>query len=187
MRATGATGSVCVRRGATLISSRLACPSCRSGGARATQAAAPPAWRRTIARTQACRSALIVLCHAQEYGSHFGRLRCPRVLNADSGQLNEIVFHVSSLCAPLPSPCRFRAHWTLAQRVDRSCDADHRTSLSSFRAARSCKSLSGDAHLGRRGAHLGVDIVLELGEVLLEHADELARGVVEGSFVLPRL
>src|SRR5947209_3403177 len=44
-----------------------------------------------------------------------------------------------------------------------------------------------DAHLWRGGAYVGVDIGLELGEVLLEHAHELARGGVELGLVLPGL
>ncbi len=48
-------------------------------------------------------------------------------------------------------------------------------------------SLRRDAHLGRGRAHVGVDVLLVLGEVLLEHAHELARGLVEGGFVLPGL
>src|SRR5215470_20381379 len=44
-----------------------------------------------------------------------------------------------------------------------------------------------DAHLGRSGAHVGIDVLLVLDEVLLEHAHQLARGVVEGGFVLPGL
>src|SRR5690242_17696580 len=45
--------------------------------------------------------------------------------------------------------------------------------------------LRGDAHFRRRGAHVGVDVLLELHEVLLEHADQLARGLVELELVLP--
>src|SRR5215468_7376334 len=36
-----------------------------------------------------------------------------------------------------------------------------------------------DAHLGRGGAHVGVDVLLVLDEVLLEHAHQLARGLIE--------
>src|SRR5262245_38594962 len=58
-------------------------------------------------------------------------------------------------------------------------------------AGRPCKQcnirrlLRRDAHLGCGGAHVGIDVLLILDEVLLEHAHELARGVVEGGFVLP--
>ena len=37
----------------------------------------------------------------------------------------------------------------------------------------------GDPHFRRGGAHVGIDVVLELHEVLLEHVDQLARGLVE--------
>src|SRR5882724_8869530 len=50
-----------------------------------------------------------------------------------------------------------------------------------------CRLLRRDAHLGCGGAHVGVDVLLVLDEVLLEHAHQLARGVVEGGFVLPGL
>jgi len=48
-----------------------------------------------------------------------------------------------------------------------------------------CGSLRRDAHFRSCGAHVGFDVVLELNEVLLEHANELPRGLVEFEFVLP--
>src|SRR6267142_5929105 len=42
------------------------------------------------------------------------------------------------------------------------------------------RSLRRDTHLGRGGAHVGVDLLLVFHEVLLEHAHELARGLVAG-------
>src|SRR3984957_10459175 len=47
--------------------------------------------------------------------------------------------------------------------------------------------LRGDADLGLGGADVGVDVALERHEVLLEHADECTRGVVELRLVLPGL
>ena len=44
-----------------------------------------------------------------------------------------------------------------------------------------------DPHLRRRRLDVGRDVALELGEVLLEHADEVARGFVELGLVLPGL
>ena len=46
--------------------------------------------------------------------------------------------------------------------------------------------LGRDPHLRRRRADVGFDVVLELHEVLLEHRDQLARGLVELGLVLPR-
>src|SRR5215470_8424338 len=45
----------------------------------------------------------------------------------------------------------------------------------------------GDPHFRRGGAHVGIDVLLELHEVLLEHVDELARGLIELELVLPGL
>ena len=45
--------------------------------------------------------------------------------------------------------------------------------------------LRGDAHFRRGGAHVGLDVLLELHEVLLEHIDQLARGLIEFELVLP--
>src|SRR5260370_11603786 len=47
--------------------------------------------------------------------------------------------------------------------------------------------LRSDLHFGRRSAHIGVDLALELHEIVLEHRNELARGVVELGLVLPSL
>src|SRR5271165_2906225 len=49
------------------------------------------------------------------------------------------------------------------------------------------RSFRRDADFGRGRAHLRVDVLFVLDEVRLEHADELARGVVEGGFVAPGL
>jgi len=42
-----------------------------------------------------------------------------------------------------------------------------------------------ELHVGRSCAHFGVDLGFELGKVLLEHADQAARGLVELVLVLP--
>src|SRR5260370_29550821 len=47
--------------------------------------------------------------------------------------------------------------------------------------------LRSDLHFGRRSAHIGVNLALELHEIVLEHRNELARGVVELGLVLPSL
>src|SRR5665213_487612 len=47
--------------------------------------------------------------------------------------------------------------------------------------------LRSDAHFRRRRLDVGGDVLLELQEVLLEHADQFARGLVEGRLVLPGL
>src|ERR1700722_13148858 len=44
-----------------------------------------------------------------------------------------------------------------------------------------------DPHLGRRRLDVGIDVGFVFDEVLLEHAHELARGLIEGRFVLPGL
>src|SRR5262249_40934698 len=44
-----------------------------------------------------------------------------------------------------------------------------------------------DAHFGSGRAHVGIDVLLVFDEVLLEHAHQLARGLVERGFVLPGL
>ena len=41
--------------------------------------------------------------------------------------------------------------------------------------------LRGEADFRRGGAHVGVDMLLELDEVLLEHGDQLARRLVSNS------
>src|ERR1700684_2904219 len=48
-------------------------------------------------------------------------------------------------------------------------------------------SLRREANLGRGGAHFGVDGLFVFCEVLLEQADQLARGLVERGFILPGL
>src|ERR1700749_3125692 len=45
--------------------------------------------------------------------------------------------------------------------------------------------LRGELDLGRGRANVGIDLGFELGEVLLEHADQRARGLVEFGLVLP--
>src|SRR5262249_8166655 len=49
------------------------------------------------------------------------------------------------------------------------------------------RSLRRNAYLGRGRAHVGVHVLLELHEVLLEHGDELARRLIELELVLPGL
>src|SRR5215813_9832931 len=49
------------------------------------------------------------------------------------------------------------------------------------------RSLGREAHLGRGGLHVGVDVLLVLDEILLEHAHEVARRFVEFRLVLPGL
>src|SRR5581483_10319640 len=44
-----------------------------------------------------------------------------------------------------------------------------------------------ELYVGRGGADVGVDLGLELGEVLLEHRDQGAGGLVELGLVLPGL
>ena len=44
-----------------------------------------------------------------------------------------------------------------------------------------------DLHLGSRGADVGVNMALERHEVVLEHGDEAAGGLVELRLVLPSL
>src|SRR5581483_7171282 len=44
-----------------------------------------------------------------------------------------------------------------------------------------------EPHFRRGGTHVGIDVALEGGEILLKHADELARGVLEFGLVGPRL
>src|SRR6185437_17061829 len=44
-----------------------------------------------------------------------------------------------------------------------------------------------DAHFRRGGFHVRRDVIFELGEVLLEHGDEIARRLVELALVLPGL
>src|ERR1039458_777699 len=46
---------------------------------------------------------------------------------------------------------------------------------------------SGELHFRRGGADIGIDLRFELGEVLLEHADQRTRGLVELSLVGPGL
>src|ERR1035438_3475114 len=49
------------------------------------------------------------------------------------------------------------------------------------------RSLRRDAHFRRRRLDVGRDVIFELGEVLLEHADQIARGLVELRLILPGL
>src|SRR5262249_39060985 len=44
-----------------------------------------------------------------------------------------------------------------------------------------------EADLGSGRAHVGIDVLLVFDEVLLEHAYQLARGLVERGFILPGL
>src|SRR5260370_3548934 len=48
-------------------------------------------------------------------------------------------------------------------------------------------SLRRDPHLGRGGADIGVDVAFERHEILLEHGDQAAGGVVELRLALPCL
>src|ERR1700733_5989387 len=45
----------------------------------------------------------------------------------------------------------------------------------------------GELHFRRGGADIGIDQALEFGEVLLEHADQRTRGLVELNLVGPSL
>src|SRR6185369_17890329 len=58
---------------------------------------------------------------------------------------------------------------------------------SSFRMARSLtgRLLRRELEVRRGGADFGVDLGFELGKVLLEHADQRTRGLVELGLVLP--
>src|SRR5215213_739605 len=49
------------------------------------------------------------------------------------------------------------------------------------------RALSRDRHLRRGRAHVGVDVVFEALEVLVEHVDEALGGLAEGGFVGPGL
>src|SRR5258708_18192896 len=50
-----------------------------------------------------------------------------------------------------------------------------------------CLLLCRDAYFGSGRTHVGIDVVLVFHEILLEHPYQLARGLVEGRFVLPGL
>src|SRR5262245_11033089 len=56
-----------------------------------------------------------------------------------------------------------------------------------LRSIRATALLRGDLHLWRCRADIGVDVAFELHEIVLEHRDELASGLVELCLVLPSL
>ena len=82
---------------------------------------------RSFASSAAMRqrsSALIILRHAPKFGGNVRRLRYPRLLKADTGQLEQIIFHLS-LCHACAPPLWSHPILRIAQRAGPKCDAHH--------------------------------------------------------------
>src|ERR1700719_4885187 len=89
----------------------------------------------------------------------------------------------AALFKPLPS---FRTLRLRSDPESRGCFTS-RFRVRVFNAPRNdtASSLRRELHLGSGGADVGVDLGFEFGKILLEHADQRARSLVELSLVLP--
>src|SRR5438067_2240073 len=164
---------------------------------RTSPACSPPLTQRSSTRATAIRTASCgprtAACSRPRRRSRISRREFASLSPCGRGSLREAkrgegfspranVYRLNTRIAPLirrfapPSPTRGEGQQSQTKRA---------ASRPPFCKSSRTKLLRRELHVRRGRTDLGVDLGFKLGKVLLEHADQRARGLVEGVLVLP--